>query len=101
MKPMRLTKTLKIVVAAITAATALAIGAVAVNAGASGTNTVYYACLKSGALTKVGTTSPTCSSGYTKISWNSQGAPGTPGAAGKQGPPGPTVNTCTSPRGQI
>jgi len=52
-----------------------------VNAGASGTNTTYYACLSSGSLAQVGTTVPKCSVKSAKvISWNS---------VGPQGPPGP------------
>jgi hypothetical protein len=52
-------------------------------AGASSTNTVYYACLKSGNLTKVGTKAPTCVAPATRISWNSTGP------RGVVGPPGP------------
>jgi len=42
----------------------------------------YYACLKAGKLTKVGTTSPSCPKGATVISWNSTGprGPAGPGA---------------------
>ena len=92
------------------AATALSIGATAaIDAGASGPNVTYYACLSTtGKLSKVGTTAPTCTGTSTQISWNSQGATGAtgaPGATGAQGPAGPqgpagaTVNTCTSPPG--
>jgi hypothetical protein len=55
----------------------------------------YYACLKSGALSLVGTKAPTCPKGATKISWNSVGPKGAAGPAGKdgaaglQGPAGP------------
>jgi uncharacterized protein YjbI with pentapeptide repeats len=46
-------------------------------------NTTYYACLSShGALSKVGTSAPTCTGGKQLISWNSQGP------VGPQGPPG-------------
>jgi Collagen triple helix repeat (20 copies) len=45
-------------------------------AGASGTSTTYYACLKSGTLSKVGTTAPICPTGTTRISWNRTGPSG-------------------------
>ena len=45
-------------------------------ASAGGPAVTYYACLKSGKLTQVGTSSPTCRSGATSISWNSQGPEG-------------------------
>src|ERR1700722_6647912 len=89
-KPMKLSKTLRTVIAIGLTAAVFAAGAVAINAGATGTNTVYYACLKSGALTKVGATSPTCASGYTKISWNSSGPAGPAGARGAKGAQGAT-----------
>src|SRR5580658_6263168 len=50
-------------------------------ANAQGTSSTYYACLKSGKLTKVGTTAPTCPSSATQISWGSQGPPGPAGTA--------------------
>jgi Pentapeptide repeats (8 copies) len=53
----------------------------------------YYACLKSGKLTKVGTTAPSCVAPATQLSGNSEGP------TGSQGPPGPTLNTCTMPPG--
>jgi len=54
-----------------------------VNAGASGANTTYYACLYGGLLSQVGTTTPKCSNKSAKvISWNS---------IGPQGPPGRTL----------
>ncbi len=69
---MTLTKSLKIVLATALATAALTVGLTeAVTAGASGTNTTYNACLKSGLLTKVGTAVPTCTGGATEISWNS------------------------------
>jgi uncharacterized protein YjbI with pentapeptide repeats len=94
-------------VAVVLAVTALSIGATAaMDAGASGPNVTYFACLSSsGKLTKVGTTAPSCTGSLTQISWNSQGATGATGATGVQGPTGPqgpagaTVNTCTSPPG--
>jgi uncharacterized protein YjbI with pentapeptide repeats len=56
-------------------------------AGASGSNTTYYACLSTrGTLSKVGTVAPTCKTGTTQISWNSTGPQGPPGATGPQGP---------------
>ncbi len=78
----------------------VALGAsVAVNAGADTTNTAYYACLKAGKLTSVGTVAPTSCSGGAPISWNSQGVQGVQGPAGAQGPVGATANTCASPPG--
>jgi hypothetical protein len=58
-----------------------------VNVEATTTNPTYYACLASGKLTKVGTTSSTCAAPAKAISWNSQGPAG---AAGGQGPAGPS-----------
>ena len=57
---MRVPKALVLIaVAMIAGATGAALTA-AVNVGASGSSTTYYACLSSkGALTKVGTASPT------------------------------------------
>lgn len=52
-----------------------------VQAVASGSSTTYYACLQSGKLSKVGTTTPTCSTKATGVSWNSEGPPGPPGPA--------------------
>jgi hypothetical protein len=46
-------------------------------AGASTPSTTYYACLKAGKLSKVGTTSPTCPKGAMVISWESQASPQT------------------------
>lgn len=64
-------------------------------AGASGTNTVYYACLSStGTLSHVGTTKPTatvCKAPSKVISWNSQGPTGPKGPAG----PGPKTYNWT------
>ncbi|HEY1740419.1 MAG TPA: hypothetical protein VGI86_17025, partial [Acidimicrobiia bacterium] len=78
---MRLLKPLKIVaIAAFGASTAL--GALAVTAGATGSATVYYACLSGGNLTKVGTSAPTCSASATQISWDQ---------TGPQGPAGNTI----------
>jgi hypothetical protein len=46
---------------------------------AAQSSTTYYACLKTGKLTEVGTSSPTCRSGATVISLNSQGPQGPSG----------------------
>ena len=85
----KLTKSLKVVLVGVVVATGLAIGGVAINAGA--TSTTYYACLASaGTLSHVGTTKPTttvCKASSKIISWNSQGA------AGLQGPAGATGST--------
>jgi hypothetical protein len=87
-------RTLVLIVAAIALLAGGLVGSV-VQASASGPNVTYYACLNKGKLIHVGTTSPTCPSTATAISWNSQGPPGTPGtngtngAQGVQGPPGP------------
>ncbi len=85
-----------------------------VTQASAATNVTYYACLKAGKLTQVGTTQPTCARSATGISWGSQGPQGPPGTngtngapgptgshgpAGPQGPPGTTVNTCASPPG--
>ena len=56
----------------------------AVNAGATGSSTTYYACLKGGQLSKVATAPPTCRTGATPISWNSQGPAGAGGISGLQ-----------------
>ena len=87
---MKLTKSLKVIVTAVMVAAGLAIGGVAINAGA--TSTTYYACLASaGTLSHVGTTKPSttvCKSPSTVISWDSQGAVGLQGPAGATGPTG-------------
>jgi Phage Tail Collar Domain len=99
---MRLTNSLKVVLVGGVVATGLAIGGVAINAGA--TSTTYYACLASaGTLSHVGTTKPSttvCKSPSKVISWDSQGpvgpqgpagatgGQGSAGATGAQGPPG-------------
>ena len=83
---MKLTKTVKVAIVAVTAGAMLAIGATAaITAGAVGSSTTYYACLRSGKLTSVGTTAPTCVGTATPISWNSQGSPGPTGAQGPVG----------------
>ena len=72
---------------------AVAGATVAVDAGAAGSGTTYYACLShKGGLSKVGTTAPTCPSTSTVISWSQtgpQGIQGVQGIQGAQGPPGP------------
>jgi hypothetical protein len=65
------------IVAAVVVTAALSIGVMSVmTAGATTPNATYYACLAKGKLSKVGTTSPTCSSKASVISWNSVGPPG-------------------------
>jgi hypothetical protein len=77
------TRTLTIAVVAVVATALISTGVtVAVTAGATGTNTTYYACLANGKLTKVGTAAPTCASPATAISWNQ---------TGPQGPAGNTI----------
>jgi hypothetical protein len=68
-----------VVVAILVFATATGAGVLAV--GAAGTTT-YYACLKGGTLTKVGTTAPTCATPATQISWDQTGPQGPAGAPG-------------------
>jgi hypothetical protein len=48
---------------------------------AQGSGTTYYACLKAGLLTKVGTAPPTCGSKATSISWDQQGPQGPSGVS--------------------
>lgn len=73
------------IVSALAAAT-LGVGTtLALSAGADGSSTTYYACLKGGKLSDVGTATPTCASSSTQISWGAQGATG---ATGPQGPVG-------------
>jgi len=82
------TRTIKLALVAVVVAVTIGVGAdAAVTAAASG-STTYFACLKSGKLTSVGTSAPTCASGATQIQWDSPGTPGTPGATGPQGPVG-------------
>ncbi len=70
-------KTLKLTVAAVVATALLSVGVtVAVTAGATGSNPTYYACLNGGKLSSVGTTTPTCTSPATLISWNQTGPAG-------------------------
>jgi hypothetical protein len=56
-------------------------------------STTYYACLLKGKLSHVGSTSPTCPSKASVITWNQtgpQGPQGPQGATGSQGPAGPS-----------
>jgi len=75
----------------------LSVAAVAVNAGATGTTTTYFACLAStGTLSHVGTTKPSvteCTSPSKVISWNSLGGIGPQGPAGPTGGQGPAGAT--------
>jgi hypothetical protein len=60
-----------------------------VNAEAATSNPTYHACLKTGTLTKVGTSLPTCAAPASAISWNATGPRGASGPAGNVGLPGP------------
>jgi hypothetical protein len=73
-----------VVVAAAIALSAVAVGAGVLSAGAA-SSTTYYACLKSGTLSNVGTTAPKCTSPATQISWNQTGPQGPTGPAGAAG----------------
>jgi hypothetical protein len=82
------TRSLSIAVAAVVATALISTGVtVAVTAGATATNTTYYACLNNGKLSNVGTTAPTCASPATAISWNQ---------TGPQGPAGNTILSGTT-----
>lgn len=106
------------IVTALVAAT-LAIGATEMaTAGADGSSTTYFACIKSGKLSQVGTAAPSCSATETPISWGAQGAEGPTGAQGQVGqasvvnlppasafatacpePPGVTATSASGPEG--
>jgi len=59
-----------------------------IDAAASGSSTTYQACLSTkGALSKVGTSTPSCKSGQSVITWNS---------VGPQGPAGPQGSSACS-----
>lgn len=74
---MKIPRPILLAVCATLFGAALATGiSAAVTVGATGSSTTYFACLKAGRLTGVGTASPTCRSGATVISWNSQGPTG-------------------------
>jgi hypothetical protein len=69
----------------------LLIGGISIAAtAASNSSTTYYACLKDGNLSKVGTKAPKCLKGSTRISWNSKGPEGAAGPAGAAGAIGAT-----------
>jgi len=81
---MRRTRTVVLAVCVLIGAVVAGTGITsALTASAAGPTVKYYACLSStGALSKVGTTSPVCPKGSSVISWNSTGAKGAPGANG-------------------
>ena len=94
-------RTLLVVVATAVTLAAITAGAtLAVTAGASSTTTTYYACLKSGALSNVGTIAPTCKSPATVISWNQTGPPGPAGNTVLNGAGAPTDH-CRQGRGLL
>lgn len=78
---MRVPKQLSTIVIAAAVAGVVSFGAGAVvEASATGSSVTYQACLSSrGALSKVGTVTPTCPSASTVISWNSIGPAGPAG----------------------
>ncbi|MEZ5159105.1 MAG: type VI secretion system tube protein Hcp [Candidatus Nanopelagicales bacterium] len=76
------------------------VAAASMAALANQTSTTYYACLKNGHLSDVGTTSPTCGKNEQLISWNKKGPKGDPGPAGSAGPEGPAgPQGATGPEG--
>jgi type VI protein secretion system component Hcp len=77
----------KIVPAAAAAGGLVLLGSVAAM-GASSSGTTYYACLKNGDLSSVGTSAPECKGKQTLISWNQEGPVGPQGPQGEQGPIG-------------
>lgn len=77
----------KIVPAAAAAGGLVLLGSVAAM-GASSSGTAYYACLKNGDLSSVGTSAPVCKGKQTLISWNQEGPVGPQGPQGEQGPIG-------------
>ena len=79
----------KIVPAAAAAGGLVLLGSVAAM-GATSSGTTYYACLKNGNLSNVGTSAPDCKAKQTLISWNQEGPVG---PQGPQGPIGPTGAT--------
>jgi Pentapeptide repeats (8 copies) len=68
-----------------------------VQALAQGSNTTYYACLKNGSLSDVGTNSPNDCTAKHIISWNQEGPQGAQGPQGPQGPAGVTRSCSASP----
>jgi trimeric autotransporter adhesin len=57
-------------------------------AASTSSSKTFYACLKSGTLTKVSAKSHGCSAGQTMVDWNAEGAPGPTGATGRSGSTG-------------
>jgi hypothetical protein len=51
----------------------------------------YFACLRGGALSHVGTKAPRCPRGSTRVAWNAKGPRGATGPAGPAGPPGNSI----------
>lgn len=52
-------------------------------------STEIYACVKDNGLVRISTTSTTCGTGETLLSWNTQGPAGPQGPQGPEGPQGP------------
>ncbi len=101
---MKIPRSAVLVLVSLVAGAILAAGVTAaVTAGASGTSSTYFACLRSGTLTRVGVTRPACPNGATVISWNSvgprgpQGLRGAKGAQGPVGPQGPGAQSAYAP----
>lgn len=91
---------LMLVCAAILGASLATGVTMAVTAGANGPNVTYYACLKSGKLSSVGTSAPTCKRNATQINWNSIGPQGPSGSGGLHGlQEFKTSGTWTAPAG--
>lgn len=76
----RLTPRLRILTALVVSAALSAGVTYVMTAGATTTDTTYFACLKAGKLTQVATSAPSCRGSATQISWNSVGPQGPPGA---------------------
>ena len=66
-------------------------------ANTPGAHTTYYACLKSGKLTQVGSVKPACPPGSSLISWNSTGPAGPSGSDGANGTN--VMTSATTPSG--
>ena len=79
----------RIVPAAAAAGGLVLLGSVAAM-GASSSGSTYYACLKNGNLSQVGTSAPECKAQETLISWNQEGPVGPQGPQGPIGPVGAT-----------
>jgi len=73
----------------------LIIGGVTMASGSSSTAT-YYACLRGGSLSKVGTTTPKCPRPSRVISWDRNGVTGATGPVGAQGIAGQGYSSTTS-----